>query len=76
MELNEYYIPNRPAYKNHNFYHDLLIYGYNKNNQNFSTIAYNKDGLYKSQLISFTNIIEAYCNYKSKYELKIMPFCV
>ncbi len=76
MELNEYYIPNRPAYKNHNFYHDLLIYGYNKNNQNFSTIAYNKDGLYKSQLISFTNIIEAYCDYKYKYELKIMPFCV
>ena len=34
MELNEYYIPNRPAYKNHNFYHDLLIYGYNKSNQN------------------------------------------
>lgn len=75
MELNEYYIPNRPAYKNYDFYHDVLIFGYNKDKQNFSTIAYNK-GLYKSQLISFTNIVEAYCNYKHKYELKIMPFCV
>lgn len=76
MELNEFYIPNRPSYKKQDFYHDILIYGYSKKDQTFLTIAYNKDGLYKTQTVHFSNILEAYKNYKHKYELKIMPFCI
>lgn len=74
MELNEFFIPNRPAYTAFDFYHDILIYGYDENDQIFFTIAYNKDGLYKTQKIHYLNIINAYENYKHKYKLKIMPF--
>lgn len=76
MELNEFFIPNRPAYKKFDFYHDILIYGYDKNEKILYTIAYNKDGLYKAQKIQYLDIIKAYKNYKHKYELKIMPFCI
>lgn len=76
IELNEFYIPNRKNYKIKDYYHDLLIYGFDIDNSKFLTIAYNNTGSFSPQWVSFNDIDEAYSNYKMRYLLKAMPFRV
>lgn len=76
IELNEFYIPLRKNYKTKDYYHDLLIYGVNMDNSKFLTIAYNCTGAFSPQWVSFNDIDEAYSNYKMKYLLKAIPFCI
>ena len=40
--VNEYYIPNRQSFEKREFYHDILIYGYDLNKNIFYTAGYDK----------------------------------
>lgn len=64
--LNERFIPEREAYNLKNSTHDLLIYGYNYDNNFFYTIAYNEKKIYKKQKISFLNTYNAiiHCSFE------------
>lgn len=65
--VNERYIPYRKAYKNRDYYHDILIYGYDEKNESFYTIAYDDAGKYCTHTISFNQIEMAYRNHPDRF---------
>jgi hypothetical protein len=58
--VNEYYIPERHSYQNKYFNHEILIFGFNESENFFQTIAYDINGEYKTQKISFSDIDKAF----------------
>lgn len=51
--VDEYYIPNREAYKTYHFIHNLLIYGYDDNKKLFYTAGYDENGKYTADTLSY-----------------------
>lgn len=60
--VDEYYIPNRPAYKKFHFGHDILLYGYNSENNTFNIIGYTDSGYYQPSTIDCFEFVIAYLN--------------
>lgn len=56
---NEYYIPDRNAYKKFNFDHENLVYGFDMEKQQFNIASYKNDGYYGGSLISFDEYFDA-----------------
>ena len=56
---NEYYIPDRNAYKKFNFDHENLVYGFDMEKQQFNIASYKSDGYYGGSLISFDEYFDA-----------------
>ena len=60
--VDEYYIPNRLAYKHHHFGHDILLYGYNALENIFNIIGYTDSGHYLPSTIDCDEFVIAYLN--------------
>lgn len=56
---NEYYIPDRNAYKKFNFDHENLVYGCDMEKQQFNVASYKNDGYYGGSLIRFDEYFDA-----------------
>ena len=55
--IDEYFLPDSPAYKKSHFIHETLIYGYN--NQAFTGIGFNKNGNYATYHIRSSELAQA-----------------
>jgi hypothetical protein len=55
--IDEYYNPERMLYKKGHFKHDLLIYGYDDETENFTIIGYDKNGQYKRSQLSYSDFL-------------------
>lgn len=56
LYVDEFYIPDRIPYRRRNFVHEILIYGYEKKDQIFFSIGYNKFGNFDSTIIPFDDL--------------------
>lgn len=65
--VDEYYIPNRPAYKKFHNTHDLLIYGYDLSNNQFNIIGFNKKMQYVESHVSFEDFMKGLSFSEAKY---------
>lgn len=63
--VNEFYIPERKAFQKFYYEHDIIIYGYD--DKNFYTLAYNKDGLYKTLKIEHQIVEKAFLTHREHY---------
>lgn len=60
--VDEYYIPNRLAYKHHHFGHDILLYGYNAKKNIFNVIGYTDSRHYLPSTVDCDEFVIAYLN--------------
>lgn len=86
--FDEYFIPNRRAYKQYHFIHDYMLYGYDMDKQTFNIIGYNDKRKYKPTEISFKEYFNAIkekndkkywiaffsINKENKYEFDLLKF--
>lgn len=61
--VDDYYLPGREAYNKYHFSHDLLIYGFNLDRENFLAIGY-FDNIYKRKEIPFKDIVLMHSQYE------------
>lgn len=57
--LDEFYIPDRWAYNNTHFYHDVLVYGFDSERNLFYLCGYDENMKFNFSECSYTNMIEA-----------------
>lgn len=62
LNLDEFYVPNRLAYKNCNYSHDNLIYGYSEENCNFKIFGFTNKRKQQSTEIAFSDLLKGYKN--------------
>lgn len=62
LYLDEYFLSSKRAYQRFHFPHEILIYGYNKEEAKFNTIGYNERTIYGHYEIGFEEFLEAYKN--------------
>ncbi|RAN76592.1 hypothetical protein [Bacillus sp. SRB_331] len=53
LNVDEYFIPHRAAYKNYNKSHDILVFGYNENDLEFSLLGYNEKQLFSKTKVPY-----------------------
>lgn len=72
--LDEYYVPERNAYRKYHYNHYNLFYGYNDKNQTYSILGYNQKGKLSISVIPYELMIEnIYGQFIVKYRLKVNP---
>ncbi len=54
--VNEFYIPDREAYKTFSFQHNILIYGYDNHKKIFYTMGYNEKGKYTDGQVTYSEM--------------------
>ncbi|AEY67383.1 hypothetical protein [Clostridium sp. BNL1100] len=59
---DEFFIPERTAYKNDHFRHDIMIYGFDLNKKIFNVIGYNDKNDYATSSVEFSDFEKAYLN--------------
>jgi len=64
--FDEYYLPNREAFKVKHFEHDFMIYGCNQQEESFSLLGYSNKGLFEKTKISFLSFEKAF--YSQTYD--------
>lgn len=57
--IDEYYIPDSPSYNEGHYLHDVLIYGYDDNKEEFYKMGYNKTKHYCSSTIKYDDFIKS-----------------
>ena len=62
--LNQYYIPNTPAFETTHFLHDVLIFGYDKEKKCVNIAEFDENYKYTTFEISFESINDAFSNYE------------
>lgn len=70
--LDEYYIPNREAYKRNKHIHQNLIFGYNSNTKTFKMIGYNQK-IQEAQ-VSYSIFKEAFYQGGHKYDIEVIKY--
>lgn len=65
--VDEYYIPQRRAYRKFHNSHDLLIFGYNLSNNSFNVIGFDENSLYTETSVSFKEFVKSVKLSKNKY---------
>lgn len=79
LNLDEYYVPNRPPYGKTNRSHDVLVHGYDAEQETFSLLGYDERLIFRKTTIPFTAFEKAYgnleripntCNQIYLYQLK------
>lgn len=60
--IDEFYLPNRKSYHKEHFIHDLLIYGYDRENNTYNTIGFDENGIFRPQKLDFNDFQNAFCN--------------
>ncbi|MDR2043237.1 MAG: hypothetical protein LBQ15_02510 [Clostridium sp.] len=58
--LDEYYVPDRQAYKNHHFEHDALIYGYDFEKNVIHILGYDDKGKYQKGSLDLAEFLDAF----------------
>lgn len=59
---NEFYIPQKRAYKKYNFEHDYLLFGYDDEDGSFMSIGYTDTGKYSRFKINYSDYIDSIKN--------------
>lgn len=62
--MDEYYIPSRELYKKAHFYHGVMIYGYDDENDFVYIAGYNKDKQFGYQVLPYAAFKKAFWNVK------------
>ncbi len=70
--VDEYYIPSRLAYKHHHFGHDILLYGYNADENIFHIMGYTDSGHYNPSTINCDEFVIAYLNSYGNKTINLM----
>lgn len=65
--LDEYYMPSRPSYGKKHFNHNVLIYGYDSDKQEFLIQGYSERDVYEDRILKFTDFKKAFTYYKDTY---------
>lgn len=60
--VDEYYIPNRSTYRTQHFKHDILVYGYDRNEQIFHVLGFDQDGQFRGTTVSFGDFMDGHVN--------------
>ena len=58
--VDEFHLEDRAHSRRNHFIHDLLIFGYDRGQQQFDTIGYNDKGVYAPGRVSFAGLERAY----------------
>ena len=69
--VDEFFIPRRRAYKQYNFSHQLLIYGYSDEKKIFHTIGYDENEMYQLQEIGYDEMKNGFLKSQAIHCLKI-----
>ncbi|HHP1111508.1 MULTISPECIES: hypothetical protein [Bacillus cereus group] len=62
LNVDEYYIPCREAYKNFNKSHDILVFGYNEKELSFSVLGYNEKRFFSKTKVPYDLFEKAFLN--------------
>lgn len=65
--LDEYYMPSRPSYGINHFNHNVLIYGYDSEKQEFLIQGYSERDIYEDRPLKFIDFEKAFTYYKNTY---------
>jgi hypothetical protein len=60
--LDEFFIPEREAYKKIHFRHEIMIYGFDSDKKILKVIGYNNEKTYATSSVSFSEFEDAYLN--------------
>ncbi len=60
--IDEFYIPERNAYKKEHFKHELMIYGFDLSKKEFKLLGYNNKNIYSTSSVSFSEFNNGYLN--------------
>lgn len=58
--IDEYYVPNRPAYQKEHFTHDFMLYGYTDADEKYSLLGYTKARTFATSKISYKGFDQAF----------------
>lgn len=74
ININEQFLPNRQAYRNHYFRHDLLIIGYDDEKSQYITVGFDADMQYSKVWYDFRIVEEAYYRMQSEWDFELFVF--
>lgn len=74
INVNERYLPNREAYDKSDFYHDLLIFGYDEQTKYFLTLGFDKNMKFCKYSYHFKEIEKAYYYMKDEWNYEFFIF--
>ncbi|MGZ4110972.1 MAG: hypothetical protein ACXVP5_00825 [Tumebacillaceae bacterium] len=60
FNVNEFYIPRREAYQQQDHLHDILVFGYDEEQQTFDVLGFCNDMSFAATTVSFAEMEEAY----------------
>jgi len=60
LYADEYYIPDRVAYKNFHFKHEVLIFGYDREERIFHILGFNRERVYGATTVPIDDLMEAF----------------
>ncbi|MGG4340417.1 hypothetical protein [Paenibacillus lautus] len=69
--VDEFHLPNRRSYQKFNYIHDLLIYGYSRDENKYTTIGFDEHGTFKTQNVDYSTFKESIFNTSGNF---ILPF--
>ncbi|MGM1049380.1 MAG: hypothetical protein ACQEXX_25035 [Bacillota bacterium] len=58
--IDDFYMPNRPFYKQKHLNHDILIHGYNEQEKVFMMSGFNENNIYQNSTIPYDILVESY----------------
>ncbi|PEA82339.1 hypothetical protein [Bacillus pseudomycoides] len=65
LNVDEFFIPNRNAFQNYNYSHDILIFGYDEVKGVFNVLGYDHNYEFKKSEVSYQNFKAAFNNIDS-----------
>lgn len=74
LNLNEQFLPNRQAYGNYCFRHDLLIVGYDEETNEYITVGFDADMQYSKIRYNVRIVEEAYYRMESEWDFEVFIF--
>lgn len=60
--VDEYYIPNRLAYRTYHFKHEIFVYGYDRAEQVFHVLGFDRERVFQATTVSFEDFMEGHVN--------------
>lgn len=58
--VDEYYVPNRVAYQNYHLKHEILVYGYDRTEQVFHVLGFDRERAFRPTTVSIDDFMEAF----------------
>ncbi len=74
INVNEEFLPHRRAYKNYYFRHDLMIYGYDDENNSYVTAGFDENMIFCEKSYSFDTIENAYRKMQNEWDYELFAF--